>query len=347
MRHKQKEYTRLPGRGTASLGVVSRHRYTLWLGKDHILAVSNQYFSEAYKRFYFSDIQTITVQKTAAGKVSNIILGAISFLLLVLLYIGTTRNWDIAANITSGFFLGMFFLCLLINWARSATCICYLKTAVQTERLYSLHRLRNAMKTVRRLKEIIEANQGVFSPEHLEAVSGVTDRFFSAPANQPGKAKPGIVHIYKGGAHKWLLITLLVDFCHSGMKFFVQNIFMYFASIAILIGLITTIIVSLVKQYRSNMTGWIKKLPWIIIGYMFISYVLTNIQGMILAIQNPETSRNTWTHINMISTLDPMEHPFMAAILLFSMIGSGILGLSGLVLLNRYRKSLKTAPPPA
>jgi hypothetical protein len=57
----RKEYKRIGGRGARRRQFFTRN--TLWLGADHLLQVEHTGYTEEYKRFYFRDIQGITVQK--------------------------------------------------------------------------------------------------------------------------------------------------------------------------------------------------------------------------------------------------------------------------------------------
>ena len=126
MARAQKMYRRLPGNAAA---LASYHR--LWLGPDHLLAVRSVGFSEEYKRFYFSDIQALIVQKTDRREILNVIcaLAAILFGLLTL---------AISNPVWHGFWIILTALAvflLLVNWLRGPTCVCHVRTAVQTEKV--------------------------------------------------------------------------------------------------------------------------------------------------------------------------------------------------------------------
>src|SRR5437660_10422801 len=70
MARSAKLYRRLPGRG-----LVAAQRVQLYQGADHLLQVASTGYSESYRRFYFRDIQAITIQKTQLGKILNGIFG--------------------------------------------------------------------------------------------------------------------------------------------------------------------------------------------------------------------------------------------------------------------------------
>ena len=68
----EKEYQRLTrARSRSAFGVVSMSRSSLWLGKDHLLCVDSSGYTETYKRFYFRDIQAVTLVATKRRDIWN------------------------------------------------------------------------------------------------------------------------------------------------------------------------------------------------------------------------------------------------------------------------------------
>src|SRR2546421_4946865 len=89
-----REYTRLTRarRYTGkSFGFISAASSSLWLGKDHVLLIESNGYSEGYKRFYFKDIQALIIRKTQTWMIRALILGGIA-LLFILLALGTREN---------------------------------------------------------------------------------------------------------------------------------------------------------------------------------------------------------------------------------------------------------------
>jgi hypothetical protein len=164
------QYRRLPGRGVRRQGIATAARTRLWLGNDHLLLVDSMWYAEDYKRFYFRDIQAVIIRKTPTGKTVNIVLGALAVLPLAAALTLTMTSgigywaaifWWIISAILLGF--------LLANTLLGPTCVCHLKTAVQTEELPSLRRLRRAHKVLARVRPFIVAAQGEFAPGELAA----------------------------------------------------------------------------------------------------------------------------------------------------------------------------------
>ena len=157
-------YQALPGRG------LELTRYCrLYLGPDHLLQMASTGYQENYKRFNFADIQAIIVQRTGVFQGLNW-----GFGLLTLVCLG---GWLLEAlnRFAEGpplwVVLGVLtVLCagpLLLNVLLGPTCVCYLRTAVQMERLAAMKRLRSAQRVLDRLRPMIEAAQGTLPPERL------------------------------------------------------------------------------------------------------------------------------------------------------------------------------------
>ncbi len=200
MAAKPREYRRLPGRGIKREGFFSgafnARRSRLWLGQDHLLCIESQWYTENYRRFYFRDIQAVIIRKTISGKIINLVLGLLALLALLPAF-GNTGGWQTFWIIWGGVF--SFFL--LLNTFAGPTCVCHMRTAVQTEELPSLRRLRRARKVLARVRPLIAEAQGQLSPEEipvrmaqLAASAETTGTEFPAPpiivSPAPGSLPP-------------------------------------------------------------------------------------------------------------------------------------------------------------
>lgn len=155
---QNREYRKLPG--TRKGFMVGK--FTLWQGRDHLLHIYSRFGVEDYKRFYLSDIQAIVARRTKVGSVQNLILGFF-LCLFALAAISVDRSWVLFHGIIAAAMLVL----LVINLLRGPTCETKLMTAVQTEKLHSLHRLKNASRVMDRLRPIIEQVQGTLKPTDL------------------------------------------------------------------------------------------------------------------------------------------------------------------------------------
>jgi len=165
----EQKYQRLTReRNATGFSVAVARRSSLWLGDDHLLLVESAFFVETYKRFFFRDIQTITMRKTDARKIWNWILGMFLFVsgLLILAIPGDANTAKIVLGIIV---LTIFGIPLLLNNLFGPTCACQIRTAVQTENLPSLRRVRQTRKVLDKIRPLIVAAQGEISSEEVNA----------------------------------------------------------------------------------------------------------------------------------------------------------------------------------
>ena len=147
----EQTYKRLPGRSRRFL-----FNSTLWEGGDHILLVHTHGITESYRRFFYSDIQAIVFCQTKSGLVMTIVLGVLAVIFGVPAFF-VPLEWAVALGILAA----LLFVLAAINHLRGPTCLCSIRTAVQTQELPSLNRTRIARKVLARLQPTIAAAQRV------------------------------------------------------------------------------------------------------------------------------------------------------------------------------------------
>ena len=152
-------------KGRFSVGIAARE--SLWLGKDHLLSIASTWFTEQYKRFYFRDIQAITIRKTQRREVWNVILSLLSMISLTFLIRAFRRSGFSSDLLPSGIMTGITAVPLVINNILGTACTCYIRTAVQIEELPSINRVRRAYKIIARIRPLIAAAQGELTAEQV------------------------------------------------------------------------------------------------------------------------------------------------------------------------------------
>ncbi len=135
-------YLRLPGK-RRSLGRNS----TLWISDDHLLLVKSTRVAEQYRRFYFRDIQAFLIRRKRFSPTRNV--------LDAFLWLGVLSIYLAHAPVTALFGAAV----LLYKRFSGPYCVCHIQTAVQTEALPSLYRLRVAQQVLGRLAPLIAAAQ--------------------------------------------------------------------------------------------------------------------------------------------------------------------------------------------
>jgi hypothetical protein len=178
----KKPYQRLPGTGYRRLvptwamfalffviGIfvllLRGRRVQLWLGGDHLLSVEWDGYREYYKRFRYSDIQAFIIRRTSEGLVWSVVAGWCAAIFGLCAYASSSLGaltffWTLT---------GIFVLMLIYNLLSGPTCVSHLRTAVQTEQMPSLHRLRHAQKALELLRPSIVAAQGALATEEIPA----------------------------------------------------------------------------------------------------------------------------------------------------------------------------------
>lgn len=142
-------YQRLPGRSRQLFNDA-----TLWEGDDHLLFVQSHSVAEAYRRFFYRDIQAIVLCGTNTGLVASIALGVLAGAF----GFGAAFS-ESAVAIALGIVAGVFLLLAVINVIQGPTCRCTLRTAVQTQELPSLNRIRTARRVLGRIQAKVATAQ--------------------------------------------------------------------------------------------------------------------------------------------------------------------------------------------
>ena len=160
----EREYIKLtPLRQRRGFAIFSTSRSNLWLGSDHLLCVETEGYTESYKRFYFRDLQAITLRQTNRAVILTAVTGGMTaiFGALALAMSAIEGRWifGILASICA--------VPLLVNLLYGPTCACQLRTAVQTEDVPSMGRIRRARKVFARLRPLIAEAQGQLAAEEI------------------------------------------------------------------------------------------------------------------------------------------------------------------------------------
>jgi len=142
-------------------------RTTLLFGDDHILKVDSTLFAESYKRFFFRDIQSITIKTNRRREIWNIVLGPLLAILVLERLLDTGAGNALAATVTITALLSA--VLLVINNLCGATCDVRIQTAVQADTLPPLSRVKRANQALELIRPLIIQAQGQLTPEETLA----------------------------------------------------------------------------------------------------------------------------------------------------------------------------------
>lgn len=166
----EQKYKRLTReRGSGLFGNLSLARSSLWLGEDHLLFVERTGYSENYKRFFFRDIQALTIRRTKTRLWANFILAILLVLSGLIVWAASDEWGESGLLITAGIAFVLFGIPLLLNNLFGPTCACEIRTAVQKESLPSLCRVSKTRKVMNRIRPLIAAAQGQLTGEEVAA----------------------------------------------------------------------------------------------------------------------------------------------------------------------------------
>jgi hypothetical protein len=152
-------YRPLGRRARDPFGIVVTSSYRLYLGDNHLLYVTNQWFAESYKRFYFRDIQALVWTRNDRRKTYNIILllaGLCAGLLVLAVGSAADAVMVLPFTLALGCLIGV---PAVVNNARGPTCTAYIKTAVHNQLLKPLGRVPLAERVFAELAPRIAAAQ--------------------------------------------------------------------------------------------------------------------------------------------------------------------------------------------
>jgi hypothetical protein len=325
-------YRRLPGKKKGFL--IGHH--TLWQGSDHLLQIYSRLGVEDYKRYYFDDIQAIITRKTGSGKIANIILGAI-FGLFCFFAVASGGAWRLFPAVIAAAIL----LILLINVLKGPTCETVLLTAVQTEKLYPLHRLKTTEPVMNRLRSIIEQRQGrinpaVFDQQQVSSSARRTERSAGGTGTHGLK---GQKH-ERGRMHLFLFALLIADGLIVAASFMLTHVALTLLGSAATMLLGICVVVALVKQHESNLKRSVRILTWAALGYVCFSFIVGYVVSMGIAFRHPEILRNQWELFKLLSITSPWESPLIMTVNMIAISGAAFIGILGLFLLRNPQQAI-------
>jgi hypothetical protein len=145
-------YRKLPG---VRRGIFSGA--SLWLGKDHILHVKNTRFAEDYRRYYFTDIEAIYLQKTPRFLPPPAVVIAVILGLIAIVILSLSRR----TAAVGGAWAGLLALSAYAAWlCLFRSCVCSIQTALGTDRLSCLHRISGARAAIEQITNQVLQTQG-------------------------------------------------------------------------------------------------------------------------------------------------------------------------------------------
>jgi spore germination protein GerM len=323
-------------------------QHTLWRGRDHLLQIYARWGTEDYKRYYFNDIQAIITRKTDIGKIQNFVTGALAGL-FSLFAATATGGWATFNAIIAIVILSI----LIINLIKGPTCETHLLTAVQTEKLHSLNRIKTAQAVMNQLKPLIERFQGHLAAETLvQQTAALANSPKKRPATRLVQRAPTARKHESGRVHLMLFALLSINGLIVAVGFVLSHVGLTFLGGAVMLMMGICVVIALVKQHNSNLQHPVRTITWAALAYVCFSFISSYIISMGLAFKNPEIVQNQWEMIKLVSNTTPWDSTLMMTLNVIALGAAVAIGIPGLYLLRNFRRTqypverVKPAPDP-
>jgi len=320
----EKPYKRLPGRYRSSTG-----ERTLWLGADHLLAADRVYFEDRYRRFYFSDIQAFVVQATNRWHVITAILAVLTLALLTPGWLfWQKKEYEIAFMAVLP--AALVFIALVVNLAKGKSCRCSLQMKVGIHDLPSIRRMRQAGKVLLKIRPLVN-----FAQKGVQVSTGNS----SAPVKKVLRNKVETLHPYSGRWHLALFGVLAVDMAGSVWHFLSPGRGLYLLNILLGTAVLLLAIAGLVAQRNTRLPNSVRMATWIVLG-IYVAYMIAGYFYVLFyfMMKDPSLLADQSRQYYALSSLQLLEHPFLAVITaLYIVIGvfCTVSGLAGIIRMRR------------
>ncbi|MDH3999191.1 MAG: hypothetical protein OET90_10185, partial [Desulfuromonadales bacterium] len=291
-----------------------------------MLAIDGNTYQERYQRYYFKDIQALTIRLTNRGKILNGALILATLLTAIITFSVYQTDPTIETFSMGGIIGGLFSLILIVNLIQGPTCICHIKTPISLNLLPSLHRLRTAKKAIARISPMIEQHQGVLTPDvaaQLQAQRPAPHASVTPPekmlVGEKIAATTSQQHAYNGWAH-WALATgLLLTAAYCVSYLYLYGVFMASLGLIMAGGLLTVAIIAMSKQVSTSLSTWLKSVPWFVVASLFIGAIAGYFAAMLNIISSGQIGPylNQWAMVTSLAEQDPFAKPFFAGALIF------------------------------
>jgi hypothetical protein len=209
-----------------------------------------------------------------------------------------------------------------------------LRTAVQTEELPSLGRVRNAEKALALLSPLIEQAQGRLTPEELQA--GAAQWQLEPPPPPPARNLK-LKH-YEGRMHSILFSLLLGSAILNTLDFLYDHPVIEALDIFLFVVIFAVAFATAVVQNNTDIPTGAKRLVWATLMYIGLTLYLGYMSFVFVDAIRQASSKQPRPAFT-----GPPETEFIHCVSLphvdvLQIVGSLALALPGLALLNRFRQ---------
>jgi len=315
--------------------------YSLWQGADHLISVETTMASEDYRRFYYRDIQAITVQKTGMSHVYSFLFGLPGVLALTVGTLGDTSPlpWMIISALAG--------LMLAANLLSGPTCVCHIRTAVQSVRVRAFVRMHRLNRVLDHVMPLIAESQ-----KDLPAVADRPSTEAGAPRPTPPgpdrNVEPAMsaptMRPSAARLHQMLFGGLLIQALLTGGDFFISSFIYGLFETLFVTGVMIMTVVALARQADSGINATAKRITWAALVLVCLEVAAGYAESFWSYTAHPELINNQLGLFKHLVMLSPHDHPLLMGFSLTVTAIALILGLGGLVSLWQQRRVPTGAP---
>jgi len=326
MAESTETYRRMP---STVLGTLLRwfDQSSAWLAGDHVLLTRRALWIERYNRFYFADIQAVTIRRTQTGLVWNILLGTGAGLLTLG---GLLNDFPPAVLV----WLAIFALPLIINISLGPTCSCHVHTAVNTHPMPCFNRLPKAIVFLQTIRPLIADVQEEVSDEELAERAPLIPPIRRAA---PGALAPRPTRHYDGQVHATLLVLLFFGAIISGLQLVAEAELLGWLTAILLIAQFGMSIAAAARQSGTDIPRGLRTVVWLAFAHVLVMPVLFIIASVVMFEEMAGIGYDDASTNSTVSTISTMY----VMINLLSMFFSVILCFTGRYLLSAFRDNYR------
>jgi hypothetical protein len=336
-------YRRLPGLRFSG-GFA---RAALRMADDHLLLCDfRMSFVERYKRFYFGDIEGFIVRKTLVWFVAiGVWLGIAGLIYLI----ASSAKWNF--YVTLGL-EGVCALFVLRNLIRGPSCRTHIQTAVQTDALPMLNRVRKTRHVFRQLFPLIrEAQADISGVNAASSPAAQTQTTTGVPSEAASPAQPVTVEATPrpraplSKAHLLTFLLLLFAGVAALLNVTTRSPWSFIVALVFFFAVGLSGIGALIFQVRHPVPRAAAAANWILVVLCLVGGVGVNagycwLDMFLQAERNPRVP----PHFRQLSPLTMRTMPGFDYVLWIFGVTGVMLGLVGLI--SVFRPAFAKAQPP-
>jgi hypothetical protein len=147
-------------------------RNRILAGDDHFLYAKSNGYIEEYRRFFYSDIQSIDIYKTREQIIYGIILSFLPLIVIIIFsYIFKTNGFDMNVAWTGAIILALSIIPFIVNIFKGTTAKVLIRTFSSEDTVIFTGRYKSSVRMLDRMLPYIESVQGNFGKKEESVVN--------------------------------------------------------------------------------------------------------------------------------------------------------------------------------